>query len=51
MPVEGDYGSKIVYTTSNDSIVSVDNATGHVTINRPAFTGSDVQGSNYNGYI
>lgn len=43
MPVEGDYGSKIVYTTSNDSIVSVDNATGHVTINRPAFTGSDVQ--------
>lgn len=37
------YGSTITYTSSNDSIISVDNATGLATVTKPPFSGSGTQ--------
>lgn len=42
MPVTGTYGSTITYTASNPA-VTIDNATGKVTVTNPAFTGAGVQ--------
>lgn len=43
MPVAGRYGSVYTYASSNNSIVSVDNTTGAVTVNKAPFTGSAAQ--------
>lgn len=39
LPITGPYGSDISWTSSDDSIISVD-ASGHVTVTRPEFTGN-----------
>lgn len=43
MPLSLINGSTVKYTSSNDAVASVDNTTGHVTITKPAFTGSNTQ--------
>lgn len=43
MPIVGTYGSTITYTSSDPNVISIDNTTGVVTINKPGFTGSDTQ--------
>lgn len=39
VPVVGAYGSTITWTSNFPDILSVDNATGNVTVNRPEFSG------------
>ena len=43
MPTVGKYGSSITYTSSNTSLLAVDNTTGNITVTRPAFTGEGTQ--------
>ena len=43
MPTSGTFGSVITYISSNENLLSVDNATGKVTVNKPPFTGAVTQ--------
>lgn len=43
LPVTGTFGSKISYTSSDESLLSIDNTTGKVTVTRPAFSGAGTQ--------
>lgn len=43
LPVVGQFGSTITYTSSNDAIARVDSETGLVTITKPLFTGALTQ--------
>lgn len=43
MPIVGTYGSTITYTASDPTMLTIDNATGLVTLNKPGFTGSGTQ--------
>ena len=39
LPIIGQYGSAITWTSSDSNVVSIDNTSGKVTVKRPAFTG------------
>ncbi len=44
LPIKGEFGSTITWASSDEKVVSVDNTTGHVTVNRPdASSGAGVQ--------
>lgn len=43
MPIKGTFGSVITYSSSESSLLTVDNSTGNITVIRPKFTGAGTQ--------